>query len=69
MRERKREKEIFLSESPVYDLNTVCADAGVCSPNPCQNGGTCVPGVGKYICQCRVGFLGNDCELSELIIE
>ncbi|XP_025106489.1 collagen alpha-3(VI) chain-like isoform X11 [Pomacea canaliculata] len=45
-------------------IDATCKDAGVCSPNPCQNGGTCVPGVGKYICQCRVGFLGNDCELN-----
>ena len=40
----------------------VVADAGVCSDSPCRNGGTCIPGVGTYTCQCMFGYLGDHCE-------
>ena len=40
----------------------VFADAGVCSDSPCRNGGTCIPGVGTYTCQCMFGYLGDHCE-------
>ena len=33
-----------------------------CKDLPCQNGGTCVDGVGSYACNCEEGFLGNNCE-------
>ncbi|KAK3879223.1 hypothetical protein Pcinc_016187 [Petrolisthes cinctipes] len=34
----------------------------VCSPNPCHNGGTCLPGVYSAICTCRFGFSGSKCD-------
>ncbi|XP_039084428.1 sushi, nidogen and EGF-like domain-containing protein 1 isoform X3 [Hyaena hyaena] len=39
---------------------------GNCSENPCQNGGTCVPGVdthSTHSCDCSPGFKGRRCEL------
>ena len=34
-----------------------------CSPNPCQNGGTCtLKGYTGYKCQCRPGYCGKNCE-------
>ncbi|XP_034862593.1 sushi, nidogen and EGF-like domain-containing protein 1 isoform X4 [Mirounga leonina] len=36
---------------------------GNCSENPCQNGGTCVPGVDTHSCDCNPGFKGRRCEL------
>lgn len=43
------------------------ADApGNCSENPCQNGGTCVPGVDAHTCDCSPGFKGRRCELGKL---
>ncbi|XP_032125419.1 sushi, nidogen and EGF-like domain-containing protein 1 isoform X3 [Sapajus apella] len=37
---------------------------GNCSENPCQNGGTCVPGTDAHSCDCGPGFKGRRCELA-----
>ncbi|XP_059785117.1 sushi, nidogen and EGF-like domain-containing protein 1 isoform X10 [Balaenoptera ricei] len=37
---------------------------GNCSENPCQNGGTCVPGEDARSCECSPGFKGRHCELA-----
>ncbi|ELV12246.1 Sushi, nidogen and EGF-like domain-containing protein 1, partial [Tupaia chinensis] len=37
---------------------------GNCSENPCQNGGTCVPGAAAHRCDCGPGFKGRRCELA-----
>ncbi|XP_036757174.2 sushi, nidogen and EGF-like domain-containing protein 1 isoform X1 [Manis pentadactyla] len=37
---------------------------GNCSENPCQNGGTCVPGMDAHSCDCSPGFKGRHCELA-----
>jgi collagen type VI alpha len=51
-----------------HDCRCLCvSDAGVCSPSPCRNGGTCIPGVGTYTCECRAGFLGKNCEQGKIL--
>ncbi|XP_046353845.1 protein jagged-1-like isoform X2 [Haliotis rufescens] len=37
---------------------------GLCDPNPCQNGGTCVSNRMGYSCLCRDAYGGNDCALN-----
>lgn len=44
-------------------IDRTCRDSGVCDGDPCLNGGTCVAGPGTFTCECRVGFLGDRCEL------
>ncbi|XP_050821293.1 sushi, nidogen and EGF-like domain-containing protein 1 isoform X4 [Gopherus flavomarginatus] len=39
-------------------------DTQNCSTNPCKNGGTCIPGVEVYLCDCMPGFKGRRCELA-----
>ena len=36
--------------------------AGVHALCPCQNGGTCIPGIGSYTCTCTSDFDGNNCD-------
>ena len=36
--------------------------AGVCNPNPCQNGGTCNQQGQAYTCSCPSGYTGTNCE-------
>ena len=39
--------------------------ADSCSPNPCQNGGTCsrtAAAAGGYKCACQAGYSGTNCE-------
>ena len=39
-----------------------------CSSNPCQNGGSCVNGINSFTCQCKSGFYGPLCELTDSCI-
>ena len=33
-----------------------------CEPNPCLNGGTCIPDSDGHRCQCSDGYSGNRCQ-------
>ncbi|XP_016844332.1 protocadherin-like wing polarity protein stan isoform X2 [Nasonia vitripennis] len=39
-------------------------EVNLCYSNPCKNGGTCRRREGGYSCECPVGYMGNDCEVS-----
>ena len=34
----------------------------VCHPNPCKNGGGCLPTDSSYDCECTLGWTGPHCE-------
>ena len=38
-------------------------DGDECSPNPCQNGGTCTDSISNYTCSCPIDWLGRNCEI------
>ncbi|XP_072101165.1 basement membrane-specific heparan sulfate proteoglycan core protein isoform X3 [Mobula birostris] len=40
----------------------------VCKDNPCKNGGRCVDSeTSSYVCHCREGFTGSNCEYSQAL--
>ncbi|XP_060565064.1 neurogenic locus notch homolog protein 2-like isoform X2 [Ruditapes philippinarum] len=39
-----------------------CTDIDECTPNQCQNSGTCVDGINAYTCTCLPGYNGDNCE-------
>ena len=42
---------------------TLCnSNIDECSPDPCQNGGTCIDGMNSYTCVCMDGYNGTNCE-------
>ncbi len=40
-----------------------CTNIDDCSPNPCENGGTCTDGVDSFTCVCPAGFEGDTCDI------
>ncbi|CAH1773019.1 unnamed protein product, partial [Owenia fusiformis] len=40
----------------------ICVDDQDCASIPCENGGTCIEGLGGYTCRCKYGFGGKSCE-------
>jgi len=39
-----------------------CVKTAFCSSSPCLNGATCVEGTTSYVCQCKPGYWGVNCE-------
>ena len=37
-------------------------DIDECDSSPCQNGGTCQDRVNGYVCTCKLGYIGANCE-------
>ncbi|XP_078495931.1 uncharacterized protein LOC144751892 [Ciona intestinalis] len=36
----------------------------ICSPSPCNNGGTCIKISNHYICSCTDGSIGSRCDIA-----
>ena len=45
-----------------------CTDiaANECGSNPCQNGGACADDLNTYVCTCRAGFTGVNCQIGKV---
>lgn len=56
---------VFSCSCPVGFSGARCeTNIDECSPNPCQNGGTCTDGVNSYTCDCPSDVSGANCETS-----
>ena len=47
--------------------NLITDETDECSPNPCDNGGTCTDGDNTYSCECAAGYKGTDCGMNTAI--
>ncbi|KAJ8047135.1 Fibropellin-1 [Holothuria leucospilota] len=52
----------FICNCAAGFTGTTCADVDPCSPNQCQNSGTCVPIEDSFQCLCVEGFSGAMCQ-------
>ena len=52
----------ILFSCPVYQFMKSFLDLSHCANNSCQNGGTCVDGVGDYACICSADYYGRNCQ-------
>ena len=43
-------------------LRSLLPAVNECRKDPCENGGTCIDGIGRYTCQCEQGFTGPQCQ-------
>ena len=46
-------------------LICIFSDIDDCVSSPCQNGGACVDGVNSFTCNCKPGYTGPTCTISE----
>lgn len=46
-----------------YTGNLCTQDIDECAKEPCLNGGECTDGFGSYLCSCKSGFAGQNCEV------
>ena len=52
-----------ISVMTLYVYAYAIDEGGICSPNPCLNGGTCTADLtGSAICKCRPGWLPRYCQ-------
>ncbi|XP_027632012.1 coagulation factor VII [Tupaia chinensis] len=58
-------REIFQSTEKAMQFWISYTDGDQCSSNPCQNGGSCQDQLQSYICFCRAGFEGRNCETNK----
>ena len=48
-------------------VNVLLTDTNECLSSPCLNVGTCNDRVNGYMCSCRSGFAGDNCEVGKYI--
>ena len=48
----------------MYMYFKIFADINDCASNPCRNGGSCLDGNNWYMCICRAGYTGQNCQTS-----
>ena len=49
-----------------YSLVLSYLDIDECPGSPCKNGATCQNIPGSYLCSCKAGFTGRNCDTGQL---
>lgn len=61
--------EVDLVEDATGGVNVESCTTALCSSHSdCQNGGTCQTGGDSSMCVCAYGYIGDKCELGELLV-
>ena len=50
----------------VFNIFAVLSDIDECASIPCTNGGQCDNKVNSYVCACKAGYQGINCEIGNL---
>ena len=61
----KTPKNVVTSEVGQLLIIVFITDINECSSNPCLNGGSCTDQLNGYICKCRPGYAGAQCQTSK----
>ncbi|XP_065127963.2 coagulation factor IXa [Paramisgurnus dabryanus] len=56
-------REAFENNEKTMAFWASYVDGDQCKSTPCQNRGTCEDQMGTYTCNCRPGFVGQNCEI------
>ena len=52
---------------PPFSKFNLVSDIDYCVPYPCENGGTCIDGITGYTCKCKLGTVGQNCQIGNEI--
>ncbi|MBN3297464.1 FA9 factor, partial [Amia calva] len=59
-------REVFENNEKAMEFYYTYVDGDQCKSSPCQNGGQCKDDIKSYVCWCKPGYDGKNCEI-ELI--
>ena len=67
---KTRTQMCFIKSAVIHDYifnntKSFFSDIDECQSQPCQNNGTCQNQAGGYLCNCKAGFSGFNCESGE----
>ena len=58
-------KNITFTKKKYSHFNT---DINECKTNPCKHGASCMDKVNDYMCVCKPGYNGKNCEIGNIFI-
>ena len=58
----------LLIATDLYLAYGIIADINECASAPCRHGGSCLDRVNGYVCRCRPGYTGVNCETGKLTL-
>lgn len=59
---KEEARECFENDQKTNEFWAKYYDGDQCRSNPCQHGGTCKDGIGRYTCTCAEAYSGHDCQ-------